>query len=224
MTATDGIYFYGKIEISACFIIREENVMINKINSIFGTEYVTQTVSGYGKNRQKEEEKKGAAGENAVAGSNREWDSLMNRVNKSIEETTAVSDETRQKAMDKIIGERNAPYSILADENGMIEYNGVIFQCDFEKNRLCLGDVSNPNDCLSIPLEKGGYLMVNRDNIGSLGDAIGMFSPEDINRILRAISQDTRLRQVKQEIDDKTSGLEVLKQKEGKEDEFKLFI
>ena len=223
MTATDGIYFYGKIEISACFIIREENVMINKINSIFGTEYVTQTVSGYGKNRQKEE-KKGAAGENAVAGSNREWDSLMNRVNKSIEETTAVSDEMRQKAMDKIIGERNAPYSILADENGMIEYNGVIFQCDFEKNRLCLGDVSNPNDCLSIPLEKGGYLMVNRDNIGSLGDAIGMFSPEDINRILRAISQDTRLRQVKQEIDDKTSGLEVLKQKEGKEDEFKLFI
>ena len=51
-----------------------------------------------------------------------------------------------------------------------------------------------------------------------------MFSPEDINRILRAISQDTRLRQVKQEIDDKTSGLEVLKQKEGKEDEFKLYI
>ncbi|MCI9136153.1 MAG: hypothetical protein HFH48_01085 [Lachnospiraceae bacterium] len=197
--------------------------MINKINGSFGSEYFTQAVSGYGKNRQKEdEEKKSVAGENTA--SNKEWDNLLDRVNKSIEDTTAVSDETRKKVMDNIIGERNAPYSILADENGMIDYNGVIFQCDYEKNCICLGDVSNPNNCLSIPLERGGYLMVNRDSIGALGDAIGMFSPEDINRILRAISQDTRLRQVKQEIDDKTSGLEVLKQKEGKEDEFKLYI
>ena len=62
--------------------------------------------------------------------------------------------------------------------------------------------------------------MVNRDSIGGLGKAIGMFSPEDINRIMRAIAQDTRVRQVKQQIDDKTSGLEVLDKKEGKEDEF----
>lgn len=126
----------------------------------------------------------------------------------------AIPEEIREGAVQKLIGNRNAPYSALADEDGMVTYNGVVFQCDFEKNRLCLGDVSNPDNCLNIPLEKGGCLVVNRDNIDGLIQAIGMFSPADVNRIMQAIAQDAKVQQIELQIEDETSGMQVLK-KEG---------
>lgn len=126
-----------------------------------------------------------------------------------------ISDIVSDEAIQRIIGVRkNAPYSALADENGMVKYNDVIFQCDYENNRLCLGDVSNMSNCISVPLENGGCLVFNRDSIDALSAAIGMFSPEDVNRILRAIAQDTKLRQMEQEIEDEASGMEVLDKKE----------
>ncbi|MCI9532877.1 MAG: hypothetical protein HFH38_14410 [Lachnospiraceae bacterium] len=118
-----------------------------------------------------------------------------------------VSDAAIQKICGKYGG---APYSALADSNGMIESNGVVFQCDYENNRLCLGDVSDPGKCITIPLENGGCLMVNRDNIDDLAKGIGMFSPADINRILRAISQDAKLRQMQYEIEEEFSGTGLL--------------
>ncbi len=99
------------------------------------------------------------------------------------------------------------PYSYLADENGVIEYNGVIFTIDKEKNWLCLGDVSNLDNVIRIPLSEGGCLMVNRDCIGSLGRAIGMFSPEDINRILRALKMDAKVQEMKKEIEEMEDGI-----------------
>ena len=105
----------------------------------------------------------------------------------------------------KVIGKeakKNAPYSALADENGVIEYNGVTFICDYEKNTLNLGDTSDKSKCLCIPLEKGGSLVVNRDNLGALQNAIGMFSAADIGRILRAIAQDTRAQAMEIEAED----------------------
>ncbi len=113
----------------------------------------------------------------------------------------------------------DAPYSALADSNGMIVYQGVAYQCDYENNRLCLGDVSDPGKCLSIPLEKGGCLVVNRDCIDALAKSIGMFSPADINRILRAISQDAKLRQMQYEIEEETSGVRLAEAKERVENE-----
>lgn len=97
--------------------------------------------------------------------------------------------------------DKKAPYSQLA-KDGVIEYNGVVFVCDYEHNALCLGDVSNPKNVLYIPLANGGTLQVNRDNIGDLSRAIGMFSPEDVNRILRAISQDAQCQKYLLEIDE----------------------
>ena len=41
-----------------------------------------------------------------------------------------------------------------------------------------------------------------------------MFSPEDINRIMRAIAQDAKLRQTQMQIEDEASGVEVLKDPE----------
>ena len=125
--------------------------------------------------------------------------------------TQYVSDE----ALQKILGDRGeAPYAAMADSTGKITFQGVEFQCDYENNRLCLGDVSNPQDCLTIPLEGGGCLVVNRDSIDALAGCIGMFSPGDINRILRAISQDAKLRKMQHEIEEQTSGATLLERQQ----------
>lgn len=49
--------------------------------------------------------------------------------------------------------------------------------------------------------------MVNRNNIDDLARAIGMFSPEDINRILRAIKLDGKIQQMKREIEEMEDGI-----------------
>ncbi len=124
---------------------------------------------------------------------------------------TAADHTVSDEAIQKILGmDKQAPYSLMADENGVVDYNGVKFQCDYENNRICLGDVSNPKNCISVSLEEGGCLVFNRENIGDLSKAIGMFSPEDVNRIMRAIAQDAKLKQIQMQIEDDASGIEVL--------------
>lgn len=102
-----------------------------------------------------------------------------------------------------------APYSYLA-KDGIIEYKGVMFVCDDEHRTLNLGDTSDPKKCLRIPLSRGGSLVVNRDNLGDLAKAIGMFSPEDVNLIMRAIAEDAKIQQMKNQIDDETSGIDLV--------------
>ncbi len=102
----------------------------------------------------------------------------------------------------RLMGEKKAPYSYLADESGVIVYNGVAFICDNQKQQICLGDVTDSKNVLTIPLAKGGCLKVNRDNLGDLARAIGMFSPEDVERILRAIARDNKAREMGMEIED----------------------
>ena len=98
------------------------------------------------------------------------------------------------------------PYGHLAHD-GVIEYNGVVFFCDNEKNAICLGDMSNRKNVITIPLSEGGSLMVNRNNIGDLSNAISMFSPEDQKRILCAIADDNKARETLKEIDDETNSI-----------------
>ena len=50
-------------------------------------------------------------------------------------------------------------------EKGMICYKGVMFTCDTENNRICLGDTTDLKKCINIPLAGGGSLLVNRDNL-----------------------------------------------------------
>ncbi len=103
---------------------------------------------------------------------------------------------------DRIDNRFKFPYSYLA-QNGIIEYKGVTFVCDEKNKVLCLGDVtSDPNKVLTIPLSKGGALKVNRDNLGDLSKAISMFSPEDINLIMRAIAQDAKIQQMQNELEE----------------------
>ena len=84
--------------------------------------------------------------------------------------------------------QQKCPYYHLA-KNNMIKYNGVTFMCDYDTNSICLGDMTEPKKVLNISLPSGGSLRVNVDSIGGLSRAAGMFSPEDLNAILRAISQ-----------------------------------
>ncbi len=102
----------------------------------------------------------------------------------------------------RLMGTKKAPYSFLADESGTIVYNGVTFICNDQKQQICLGDMTDTKNVLTIPLSKGGSLKVNRDNLGDLAKAIGMFSPEDVNRILRAIATDNKAREMEMEIED----------------------
>lgn len=130
-----------------------------------------------------------------------------------------VTDFVTEEAINKLLGrDKKAPYSEMADENGRIEYNGIVFVCDYDNNRLCLGDVSNPQDCIFVPLENGGSLVFNRDCVDGIAKAIGMFSPEDVNRIMRAIAQDAKVKQTQMEMEDETSGVEVLREENSSSD------
>lgn len=98
------------------------------------------------------------------------------------------------------------PYGYLA-KDGVINYNGVVFTCDEKTNSICLGDVTDKKQVINIPLSGGGHLKVNRENLGQLSKAIGMFSPEDVNLIMRAIHLDTKVQSVQREVDDLEAGV-----------------
>ena len=99
------------------------------------------------------------------------------------------------------LSDKRVPYSNMV-KNGIIEYKGTVFVCDYEKNALCLGDMAHSAKVLSIPLSGGGVLKVNRDNIDDLARAIGMFSPEDVNRIMCALAEDAQCSRKLNEIED----------------------
>gem|GEM_PF-129265 len=136
---------------------------------------------------------------------------VASRFAESLEESAEENDKalapvTRGVRLNRRIeGKDKVPYGEMA-EDGVIEYNGVVFVCDYDHNRLTLGDTSNEKDCINIPLSGGGSLLVNRNNIDSLSKAIGMFSPEDVNRILRALAKDKKIREMEKELDDMENG------------------
>lgn len=107
----------------------------------------------------------------------------------------------RENPIKQIRQTPKVPYEHLA-VNGVITYNGVSFFCDEETNSICLGDMTDKENVLTIKLSGGGHLKVNRNNIGDLSRAAGMFSPEDLNLILRAIAKDTKIQSMKKEIED----------------------
>lgn len=155
---------------------------------------------------------------------NREWDRLLKKVDDNTEAVKERQENEKMKRlrefydtgstkchyfMEKINGtyRNNVPYGYLA-KDGVIEYNGVVFVCDEQKNAICLGDVrSNPKNVIRVNLSDGGCLLVNRDNLGELSDAISMFSAEDINLIMRAIADDRKAQETLQTIDEETNSI-----------------
>lgn len=141
-----------------------------------------------------------------------EWDKLLESIDGQLddmrEETEPTEAQIRSLLEERTIANNGAPYNHLA-KNGIIEYNGVVFVCDDEHRALCLGDTTDMANCIRIPLSEGGCLIVNRENLGDLANAISMFSPEDVNLIMRAIAQDAKIQQLKKEIEDESSAIDL---------------
>lgn len=149
------------------------------------------------------------------------WRKLMESVDEQIEDIKEQQEERAEQQKEKAEAKRiyeavsvgkkptleishknsNVPYGELA-QNGVITYNGVTFVCDERTNSICLGDMSDKSKVLNIALSGGGCLKVNRDNIGDLSACVGMFSPEDLNLIMRAIAQDTKAQEMQLEKED----------------------
>lgn len=163
------------------------------------------------------------------------WDKLIDRVDATIEDVkeeqqirfARMDEEREEKELLIELDERkqrqedfnakellmnqcgisaNVPYSYLA-KDGVIEYNGVTFFCDEVHNAICLGDMTNPEDVINIPLTEGGCLKVNRENIFELSKAITMFSASDIRRIMEAIAKDAKCQQMKLELDEDANSI-----------------
>lgn len=111
-------------------------------------------------------------------------------------------DSNKNKAFEQILSQikDKGPYS-ERENNGMIEYKGIHFLCDSKNNAICLGDMSNSEDVITVPLSGGGCLKVNYNNLEGLSKAISMFSPEDIKRILQAITTFNKIKSMKYEIE-----------------------
>ena len=102
-------------------------------------------------------------------------------------------------------------YFWLKNDMDVIEYKGTVFFCDQKTNALMLGDCSDRSKCITIPLAEGGSLVVNRENIGDLLDAITMFSKEDRGRIIEAIQQDRMAQRALRELEEtKDSAMKML--------------
>lgn len=151
---------------------------------------------------------------------NSEWDKLIGKVDSQIDEIKEEQklrkekQEEQQEAYEVAASRTNSmfqklngvykqacPYEYLA-KDGVIEYNGIVFACDTEHNAISLGDVSDKSKVITVRLSGGGTLYVNRENIGDLSQAMGMFSPEDVNCILRALADDAKIQKTEEEIEE----------------------
>lgn len=128
---------------------------------------------------------------------------------KSVHSRKTVEAEATHPFSKILEGKQNkCPYSFMA-QDGIVEHNGVVFVCDFKTNALCLGDMSDPKKVLDVHLPSGGTLRVNVNNFGELAKAADMFSPEDLNAIMRAIAQYNHCTRKLNEIDEeKEEGIE----------------
>lgn len=150
---------------------------------------------------------------------NEEWKKLLNRIDKEIDDIKEEQkvrfekddpgehyrklEASRKSLFNKLTGtadKNQVPYSHLA-ENGIIQYKGATFVCDELNQAICLGDMSERSKVLNISLENGGRLMVNVDNLDELLEAIDMFTPEDIKRILDAIATYKKQKEMELEVD-----------------------
>lgn len=77
-------------------------------------------------------------------------------------------------------------------ENGIYTHeSGVTFEVDTVRKTITLGDVSEGQRTISVRLSTGYTLTVNMNHLEDLAKCIDKFLPEDVKRILNAISAET---------------------------------
>lgn len=120
--------------------------------------------------------------------------------------------------LEELITAPKVPYGYMA-KDGVIIHNGVCFVCDEKTNSICLGNMADQRQVINIELSGGGHLKVNRENLEQLAKAMDMFSPEDVNLIMRAIHQDTKVQSMQKEIEDMEAGVGEQLASDGEESE-----
>lgn len=133
-----------------------------------------------------------------------------------IRKTVSSKPDYMPYAGNHVIKNKNEYLAMAKDD--MIFYQGVVFMCDRLTDTLTLGDVSDPNNCIRVGLSKGGSLLFNRNDAGSLMNAITMFSPEDQERIVKAIQIDNMAQKARKDVEDAKSGESVRSSDEAETD------
>lgn len=91
-------------------------------------------------------------------------------------------------------------------KTGMATYKGVPIAFDFQNGIMTVGDMSAGNDIINVGKLSNGYAFsFNRDNIDDISKILDLFSPEDINKIMAAITTDNIAKSMEQEIEDEKS-------------------
>lgn len=91
---------------------------------------------------------------------------------------------------------------VSKSNGGTATHNGVSILFDTEKKQMNIGDTSHRGNVISVNLSNGWVLNFNRDNIDDVSKILDLFSPEDIRRIMEAITKDKMAQTMEQEIDD----------------------
>lgn len=124
--------------------------------------------------------------------------------NNSFSNVTTTSDMYTKLIYDKVINQsRQSPYGAMANDSGLIAYNGVTYRYSSSTKHLYLGDMSIKENILTIPLPTGDTLKVNRNNFEDLTKSISMFVPADQKAIMDAIYTDAKCRGKQAEIEAK---------------------
>lgn len=90
-------------------------------------------------------------------------------------------------------------------KTGVATYNGVPIVFDFQNSVMTVGDMSN-GDIINVGKLSNGYAFsFNRNNIDDISKMLDLFSPEDINKIMAAITTDNIAKSMEQEIEDDKS-------------------
>ncbi len=90
-------------------------------------------------------------------------------------------------------------YFAFANEQNEIHHKNVVFHCNRDKNFISLGDCSDSSAYITVSLEKGGFLRVNRRNLADLSYAISLFSAKDIGLIGTTVSRHLNLQKISEE-------------------------
>ncbi len=91
---------------------------------------------------------------------------------------------------------------ISGSNGGTATHNGVAIGFDSERKQMNIGDTSNKGNVISVNLSNGWVLNFNRDNIDDVSKILDLFSPEDIRRIMEAITIDKMAQSKQIEIED----------------------
>lgn len=109
----------------------------------------------------------------------------------------------REEGMSKPFSEleKEAAAHAGSDGSGTAEYKGVAIDFNFFYKTMSIGNMGGDNVINVGQLSNGYNFSFNRDNLDSVIAILDIFSPEDINKIMEAITKDNMKNNMEQEID-----------------------